>query len=148
MLNDIQQLHQNLISVLKPEMKSPEPTYKVSFNVNDNNDLLLNIASLLEICVFALEGNGILLSPSNQNATEHDSVCRVLELVLNILPDRQMYFMDKVTEKLAELDNEKKIHHPNKKYVTQKRSRTWTEPKTKFLLLQNFRYFYTSNFCI
>ena len=81
--------------------------FKVSIEVRDNNDLLLNIASLLEVCVFALDGNGMLLSPNNQNVTKHDSVSRVLELVLNILPHSQMDFMDYVTEKLNRLNNAK-----------------------------------------
>ena len=104
-LNDIQKLHRNLIGLLKPDDKTTTPNYEVSIEVRDNNDLLLNIASLLEVCVFALDGNGMLLSPNNQNVTKHDSVCRVLEIALNLLPDSQMHFMDKVTEKLNKLDS-------------------------------------------
>lgn len=105
-LNDIQKLHQNLIGLLKNDSKSKSQSCQVAFEVSDNNDLLLKIASLLEVCVFALDGSGILLSPANQNVVKHDSVCRVLELVLNILPDSQMYFMDQVTQKLTKLENE------------------------------------------
>tara|TARA_R110000751_G_scaffold67603_1_gene137908 strand:- start:1067 stop:1432 length:366 start_codon:yes stop_codon:yes gene_type:complete len=104
-LNDIHKLHQNLMCLLKQQPDSPTSCYKVSFEVKDNSDLMLNIASLLEVCAFALDGNGMLLSPNNQNVTKHDSVCRVLELVLNILPHSQMDFMDYVTEKLNGLDN-------------------------------------------
>jgi len=106
-LKDIHKLHQNLMGLLKQDISNPLGNHKVSLEVRDNNDLLLNIASLLEVCVFALDGNGILLSPNNQNVTKHDSVCRVLELVLNILPHSQMDFMDFVTEKLNGLDNAK-----------------------------------------
>tara|TARA_R110002096_G_scaffold36906_2_gene102727 strand:+ start:1348 stop:1683 length:336 start_codon:yes stop_codon:yes gene_type:complete len=104
-LKEIRKRYQNLIGLLKQDSGNPSNTYKVSIEVKDNSDLLLNIASLLEICVFALDGNGMLLSPNNQNVTKHDSVCRVLELVLNILPDSQMDFIDYVTEKLNGLDN-------------------------------------------
>ena len=105
--NDIHKLHQNLMRLLKQDPANPLGNHKVFLEVKDNNDLLLNIASLLEVCVFALDGNGMLLSPNNQNVTKHDSVCRVLELVLNILPHSQMDFMDYVTEKLNGLDNAK-----------------------------------------
>ena len=106
-LNDIHKLHQNLMGPLKQDQGNPSVNHTISLEVKDNNDLLLNIASLLEVCVFALDGNGMLLSPNNQNVTKHDSVCRVLELVLNILPHSQMDFMDYVTEKLNGLDNAK-----------------------------------------
>ena len=106
-LNNIHKLHQNLMGLLKQDPSNPLGNHKVSLEVRDNNDLLLNIASLLEVCVFALDGNGMLLSPNNQNVTKHDSVCRVLELVLNILPHSQMDFLDYVTEKLNSLDNAK-----------------------------------------
>ena len=106
-LNNIHKLHQNLMGLLKQDPSNPLGNHKVSIEVRDNNDLLLNIASLLEVCVFALDGNGMLLSPNNQNVTKHDSVSRVLELVLNILPHSQMDFMDYVTEKLNRLNNAK-----------------------------------------
>ena len=105
--NDIHKLHQNLMGLLKQDPSNPLGNHTISLEVRDNNDLLLNIASLLEVCVFALDGNGMLLSPNNQNVTKHDSVCRVLELVLNILPHSQMDFMDYVTEKLNGLNNAK-----------------------------------------
>ena len=106
-LKNIHKRHQNLLGLLKQDPGNPLGSYTASLEVKDNNDLLLNIASLLEVCVFALDGNGMLLSPNNQNVTKHDSVCRVLELVLNILPHSQMDFMDYVTEKLNGLNNAK-----------------------------------------
>ncbi|MDL5514589.1 hypothetical protein QSE00_22445 [Arenibacter sp. M-2] len=106
-LKDIHKRHQNLMVLLKQDSGNPVGNPRVSIEVKDNSDLLLNIASLLEVCVFALDGNGMLLSPNNQNVIKHDSVCRVLELVLNILPHSQMDFMDYVTEKLNGLDNAK-----------------------------------------
>ncbi len=102
-LKNIQKLHKNLEGFLSPEKIRDIETYKVCFNVTNNNGLILNIASLLEVCVFALDGNGMLLSPSNKHITKEDSVCRVLEMVLDILPDSQMCFLDKVTEQLSEL---------------------------------------------
>ena len=104
-INDIHKLHKNHMGLLKQQADSPTRCYQISLEVSSNNELLLNIASLLEVCAFALDGNGMLLSPNNQNVTKHDSVCRVLELVLNMLPHSQMDFMDYVTEKLNGLDN-------------------------------------------
>lgn len=104
-LKDIDKLHQNLIGLLKQDSGNPSGNHTISLEVKDNNDLLLNIASLLEVCVFALDGKGMLLSPNNQNVTKHDSVCRVLELVLTILPHSQMDFVDYITEKLTNLYN-------------------------------------------
>ena len=95
------------MGLLKQNPGNPLGNHTISLEVKDNNDLLLNIASILEVCVFALDGNGMLLSPNNQNVTKHDSVCRVLELVLTILPHSQMDFMDYITEKLTNLDNAK-----------------------------------------
>ncbi|PXX30394.1 hypothetical protein [Arenibacter sp. ARW7G5Y1] len=104
-LKDIHKRYQNLLGLLKQDPGNPLGNHTISLEVRDNIDLLLNIASLLEVCVFALDGNGMLLSPNNQNVTKHDSVCRVLELALNILPHSQMDFMDYLTEKLTNLYN-------------------------------------------
>ena len=103
-LEEIQQLRSNLSGLLGNK-KSIDPNGNyVSFEVRDNNHLLMQIKSLLEVCVFALDGDGMMLFPTNQNTSKVDSVTQVLELVLNILPDSQMYFMDKLDEKLSELE--------------------------------------------
>ncbi|GAA3560340.1 hypothetical protein GCM10022395_08930 [Snuella lapsa] len=78
--------------------------YQASFLVKSNEDLISQISNLLEVCALALDGNGMLLSPSNQNVTKEDSVCRVLEMVLNLLPDAQMHYLDKLTEKFSEME--------------------------------------------
>ena len=96
----------NNLSRLLGNKKSIDPKGNyVSFEVRDNNHLLMQIISLLEVCVFALDGDGMMLYPANQNASKEDSVIQVLELVLCILPDSQMYFIDKLDEKLLELEN-------------------------------------------
>ncbi|GAA3557757.1 hypothetical protein [Snuella lapsa] len=104
LLKEIHQLHQNLHGMLQPEIYKGKLHYKASFLVKSNETLILQIASLLEVCVFALDGNGMLLSPSNQNVSMEDSVCRVLEMVLDLLPDAQMHYLDKITEKFSEMD--------------------------------------------
>ncbi|MDO6603169.1 hypothetical protein [Arenibacter palladensis] len=112
-LNDIHKRHQKLMLLLNQQPDSPTSCYRVSLEVSSNNELLLNITSLLEVCVLALDGNGILLSPNNQNVAKQDSVCRVLELVLNMLPHSQMDFMDFVTEKLngLKIPNNNHLHN-------------------------------------
>tara|TARA_R110002020_G_scaffold63170_2_gene168674 strand:+ start:32789 stop:33157 length:369 start_codon:yes stop_codon:yes gene_type:complete len=102
-LNDIGLLHRNFMGMLRSKANFPG-TQKVSFAVRDHSELLLNIASLLEVCVFALDGDGMLLSPTQTNVSKEDSVSRVLELVLNILPDAQMQFVDQLDKKMTEMD--------------------------------------------
>ena len=106
-LEDIQQLRNNLSGLLGNKKANDQKGNYVTFEVRDNNHLLTQIISLLEVCVFALDGEGMMLFPANQNASKEDSVIQVLELVLSILPDSQMYFMDKLDEKLSELENKK-----------------------------------------
>lgn len=106
-LEEIQQLRNNLSGLLgNKKAIEPKGNY-VTFEVRDNNHLLAQIISLLEVCVFALDGEGMMLFPANQNTSKEDSVIQVLELVLSILPGSQLYFMDKLDEKLSKLENKK-----------------------------------------
>lgn len=107
-LQEIQQLRNNLSRLLGNNKSIDSKGNYVSFEVRDNNHLLMQIISLLEVCVFALDGDGMMLFPKNKNASKEDCVIQVLELVLCILPDSQLYFMDKLDEMLSELENEKK----------------------------------------
>ncbi|MBW8201641.1 hypothetical protein [Flagellimonas abyssi] len=103
-LEEIQQLRNNLSGLLgNKKAIDPNGNY-VTFEVRDNNHLLTQIISLLEVCVFALDGDGMMLFPANQNASKADSVIHVLELVLRILPDSQMYYLDKLDEILSKLE--------------------------------------------
>jgi len=106
-LEEIQQLRNNLSGLLGNNKSIGHKGNNVTFEVRDNNHLLTQIISLLEVCVFALDGEGMMLFPANQNASKEDSLIQVLELVLSILPDSQMYFMDKLDEKLSKLENKK-----------------------------------------
>ncbi|WP_037321273.1 hypothetical protein [Salegentibacter sp. Hel_I_6] len=109
-LKEIHQLYQNLDGLPKPNSKG---NYSVSYDVNNNYQLLNDIISLLEVCAFALDGNGMLLAPINQKATKEESVCRVLELIIGLMPDYQMHFMDRISEKLSELDVKEKEKVPS-----------------------------------
>lgn len=104
-MEEIQQLRSSLSGLLGNKKSIDAKGNYVSFKVRDNNHLITQIISLLEVCVFALDGEGMMLFPANQNASKEDSVIQVLELVLSILPDSQMYFMDKLDEKLSKLEN-------------------------------------------
>ena len=104
-LEEIQQLRNNLSGLLgNKKAIDPKGNY-VTFEVRDNNHLLTQIISLLEVCVFALDGDGMMLSPANQNASKEQSVVQVLELVMSILPDSQVYFLDQLDEKLSNPEN-------------------------------------------
>lgn len=103
-LEEIQQLRSNLSGLLGNNKSiDPKGNY-VTFEVRDNNQLIELITSLLEVCVFALDGDGMMLTPNNKNVSKENSVTQVLELVLGILPHSQLYFMDKLEEKLQELE--------------------------------------------
>ena len=104
LFKEIHQLHQNLHGMLQPVTLRGNVYYQANFMVKSNEGLITQIASLLEVCAFALDGNGMLLSPSNQNVTKEDSVCRVLEMVLDLLPDAQMHYLDKLSEKFSEME--------------------------------------------
>ncbi|MCR9226254.1 MAG: hypothetical protein NXH90_02370 [Flavobacteriaceae bacterium] len=99
-LEEIQQLRNNLSGLLGNNRSIDPKGNNVTFEVRDNNHLLMLIKSLLEVCTFALDGDGMMLSPANQNVSKEESVVQVLELILSILPDGQMYFLDQLDEKL------------------------------------------------
>lgn len=103
-LKEIQELRKNLTGLLSNK-KTIDPNGKhVYFEVRDNNHLLMQVRSLLQLCVFALDGDGMMLAPKNNNASKEDSITHVLELILCILPDSQMYYMDKLDEMLTKLE--------------------------------------------
>ncbi|MAO17371.1 hypothetical protein J0656_03370 [Muricauda ruestringensis] len=104
-LKEIQDLRKNLTGLLGNKKTIDPKGNHVSFEVRNNNHLLMQIRSLLHLCVFALDGDGMMLAPKNKNASKEDSITQVLELVLCILPDSQMYYMDKIDEVLSKLEN-------------------------------------------
>ena len=67
-LEEIQQLRNNLSGLLGSKKSMDSKRNYVSFKVRDNNHLLTQVISLLEVCVFALDGDGMMLFPANQNA--------------------------------------------------------------------------------
>ena len=74
----------------------------IGFEVFDHEDITHSISALLEVCYYALDGNGSFVSPKHKNKTQMTSVTKVLEIVIDLLPHEQMFCMDKLTEILAD----------------------------------------------
>lgn len=73
----------------------------ISFEVSDQEDITSSISALLELCYYALDGNGVFVSPKHSNKTPTTSVTKVLEMVIDLLPHDQMFCLDKITEILS-----------------------------------------------
>lgn len=74
----------------------------VEIEVSDNEDIISYILALLEVCYYTLDGNGVFISPGNENCSPEASVTKVIELVMELLPDSQMHCLDRITEILSE----------------------------------------------
>jgi hypothetical protein len=77
----------------------------IGFEVFDNEDITSSISALLEVCYYALDGNGTFIYPKHSNKTPISSVTKILEMVIDLLPHDQMFCMDKITDILS---NDKK----------------------------------------
>ncbi|PKQ45190.1 hypothetical protein [Confluentibacter flavum] len=73
----------------------------IGFEVFDHEDITSSISALLEVCYFALDGNGTFIYPKHSNKTPITSVTKVLEMVIDLLPHDQMFCLDKITEILS-----------------------------------------------
>ena len=74
----------------------------IGFEVSDHEDITSSISALLEVCYYALDGNGTFVYPKHSNKTPVTSVTKVLEVVIDLLPHDQMFCLDKITEILSE----------------------------------------------
>ena len=81
----------------------------IGFEVLDNEDITSSISALLEVCYYALDGNGVFVAPKQQNKNQMSSVTKVLEMVIDLLPHDQMHCLDQITKILA--DEKKEEHH-------------------------------------
>lgn len=77
----------------------------IGFEVFDHEDIASSISALLEVCYYALDGNGTFVYPKHSNKTPISSVTKVLEIVIALLPHDQMFCLDKITEILSEDEN-------------------------------------------
>ena len=68
------------------------------FTVEDHEDYLMRIRALLEVCVFALEGQGNFCSKKFSHITKEGTVSLVLEMAIDLLPTDQMVYMDRIRE--------------------------------------------------
>ena len=73
----------------------------IGFEVFDHEDITSSISALLEVCYYALDGNGSFVYPKHSNKTPITSVTKVLEIVIDLLPYDQMFCLDKITEILS-----------------------------------------------
>lgn len=73
----------------------------ISFEVSDNEDITSYISALLEVCYYALDGNGIFISPANKDCLPSSSVTKVIEMIIELLPHSQMHCMDRIEEILT-----------------------------------------------
>lgn len=76
----------------------------IGFEVFDHEDITSSISALLEVCYYALDGNGTFVYPK----TPISSVTKVLEMVIDLLPHDQMFCLDKISEILSEQGTKKK----------------------------------------
>ena len=82
----------------------------IGFEVLDNEDITSSISALLEVCYYALDGNGVFVAPKQQNKDQMSSVTKVLEMVIDLLPHDQMHCLDQIAKILAV---DKKTEHHN-----------------------------------
>ena len=79
----------------------------MSFEVIDNEDVTAHISALLEVCYYALDGNGTFTSPALKNTNVEFGVLKVLEMTLNLMPHGQMHCLDRINEILNDSEDEK-----------------------------------------
>lgn len=92
--------HIENFSGVKNETHGRHKRKTVSIEITSHEDLTYYISSLLEVCYFALDGNGIFISPANKNCTQSASVTKVIELIMELLPHDQMHCLDKIADVL------------------------------------------------
>ena len=79
----------------------------ISFEVFDHEDITTSISALLEVCYYALDGNGTFIYPKHSNKTPISSETKMLEMVIDLLPHDQMFCLDKITKIISEGENTK-----------------------------------------
>lgn len=84
---------------------------QICFEVIDNEDITAHISALLEVCYYALDGNGAFTSPFLKNTKVEFGVLKILEMTLNLVPHGQMHCLDRICEILKENDDDKTEIH-------------------------------------
>ena len=83
----------------------------ISLEVIDNEDIAAHISALLEVCYYALDGNGAFTSPFLKNTKVEFGVLKILEMTLNLVLHGQMHCLDRISEILKESDDDKTEIH-------------------------------------
>jgi len=68
------------------------------FQVKDNQELLMKVSAMIEVCVVALEGENSFTPLHKFNVDPKVSATIVLEFVLELLPYGQMQCLDHIEE--------------------------------------------------
>ena len=109
--NAIKALLKNHEQGLQPVLGCRKNLKQIRFTVEDHEDYLMKIRALLEVCVFALEGQGSFCSKKFSHITKEGSVSLVLETIIDLLPSDQMVWMDRITE-IIDQEIGDKLNHP------------------------------------
>ena len=83
-------------SGIKSEAFGKRTRKTIQLEISSNEDITDYIATLLEVCYFALDGNGIF-----KHCLPSSSVTKVIELIMELLPHSQMHCMDRITEAIS-----------------------------------------------
>ncbi|GLB51348.1 MULTISPECIES: hypothetical protein [Flavobacteriaceae] len=102
------QKHIKNFSGVRMESHGNRTRKTIGFEVSDHEDITSSISALLEVCYYALDGNGVFVYPKHSNKAPITSVTKVLEMVIDLLPHDQMFCLDKITEILSSQELKKK----------------------------------------
>ncbi|MCR8667538.1 hypothetical protein NO995_07590 [Aestuariibaculum sp. M13] len=96
-------------SGMKSEPYGNRTRKTISIEVSNNEDITGYIEELLKVCYYCLDGNGVFTSPAYRSNIAEQSVTKVIELILELLPHQQMYCLDRIDEILKNkiVDDEK-----------------------------------------
>lgn len=103
-LKEVKRLLDNFSGQKEPSRKLQKN--RMSFEVIDNENIVAHISALLEVCYYALDGNGIFTSPALKNTSVSFGVLKVIEMTLNLVPHGQMHCLDRINEILKESEDD------------------------------------------
>ena len=97
---------------LKKEETKRHTFRNATVRFEDYTDYIMRITSLLEVCVLALDGEGDFHSKNLSHQSKTSSVQLVIEMVIELMPDGDMFQLEQI---IAILENDTNyIHFPKK----------------------------------
>lgn len=96
-IKTIKKLVKNFSGIQK-ELYGNRTRKTISIEVSSNEDITSYISELLKVCYYCLDGNGMFVSPAYRSTIAEHSVTKVINLILEILPQDQMHCMDRIEE--------------------------------------------------